>query len=103
MRESGREVPVTTLIFSLVMLSATLAWSQADRDPSLVLARTRDRVLELADRLPKYTCLQTVNRTYLRPLVMPRAGTSCDQFAGESKRGRRRMDVEATDRLHLDV
>ena len=89
--------------FFLLVALCAIASGQSAYDPSVVLARTRDKVLELADRLPKCTCMQTVNRAYFRPLVKPRPGTPCDQFEGESRRGRRRLDLEATDRLHLDV
>jgi len=84
-------------------LAGMLASSQSTYDPALVLARTRDKVLDLEGRLPKYTCVQTVNRAYFRPTKRPEAGTSCDQFAGDKERGRRKLRLEATDRLRLDV
>jgi len=92
-----------TNFLSSLIVSGVLAAGQSTYDPALVLARTRDKVLELTDRLPKYTCVQTVNRTYFRPTKKPEPGNSCDQFAGDNKSGRRKLRVEATDRLRLDI
>lgn len=72
-------------------------------DPSLVLARTRDRVLDLAERLPRYTCIQTVDRIYFGDSSHAKTRATCDQYFGNIKRNSRRSQIEATDRLRLDV
>ena len=91
------------LLTAACSLAVKMASGQSTYDPSTVLARTRDKVVGLEERLPRYTCRQTVNRTYFRSTIKPRSGTSCDQFAGDNKLGRRRLQIEATDRLRLDV
>ena len=85
-----------------LVLAYGFTFAQPAYDPSIVLARVRDAMLQLTDRLPKYTCTQTVNRTYLQAIEKPAPGATCDQFAGDRLRGRRRIQVEATDRLRLD-
>ena len=98
----GRPIAHALGLAAWLSLTGLLAQSTT-HNPSIVLARTRDSVLTLTDRLPKYTCMQTVNRTYLQTVEKPAAGASCDQFAGDKKRLLRALDVEATDRLRLDV
>ena len=41
--------------FFLLVALCAIASGQSAYDPSVVLARTRDKVLKLADRLPKCT------------------------------------------------
>lgn len=79
------------------------AFSQHSFNAPLALTGSRDRILDLAQRLPRYTCVQTVNRTYLGGLNQPAPKTSCDQFAGDKQRGHWQLKLEATDRLRLDV
>ncbi len=51
---------------SLLFLVTLAAQAQALPDPTDVLARARDIVLSRIDRLPNYTCVQTINRNYFR-------------------------------------
>ncbi len=70
-------------------------------DPTGVLARARDHVLERRQQLPNYVCLQTVDRQYLRPRVnqkiVPRFGELVEQ------KNRASHLIYLTDRLRLDV
>jgi hypothetical protein len=76
--------------------------AQSPPDPTEVLSHARDHVFERRDRLPNYTCVQTVDRLYLRPAADPELVPSCSQMRDRKKNagGRR---IYLTDRLHLDV
>lgn len=39
----------------------------AEHDPAAVLRRVIAKVLAAKDRIPNYTCVETVNREYFRP------------------------------------
>jgi hypothetical protein len=82
-----------------LLLINLICFGQPNYDPSVVLARARDQVLALSDRLPRYTCIQTVNRSYFSG----NKKASCDRIAGDKKLGRGKLKLEATDRLRLDV
>lgn len=84
----------------LLFLVTLAAQAQAPPDPTDVLARARDIVLSRVDRLPNYTCVQTINRNYFRPGVEP---GSCDKMIGERIKKTPNLQLEATDRLRLDV
>ena len=85
---------------SLLFLVTLAAQAQALPDPTDVLARARDIVLSRIDRLPNYTCVQTINRNYFRTSSEP---ASCDKMIGERIKKASKQQLEATDRLRLDV
>jgi hypothetical protein len=86
----------------LLLALCAAACAQTSPDPADVLARTRDRLQDTTERLPNYTCVQTVDRKFFRPRIRtPRR--SCDQIAGDKKRGRYKVELYVTDRLRLDV
>ncbi len=89
-----------TMRTGLLFLVTLAAQAQAATDPTDVLARARDIVLSRIDRLPNYTCVQTINRSYFKPGVEP---GSCDKMIGERIRKPSNPQLEATDRLRLDV
>jgi hypothetical protein len=66
-----------------LFLVGLICFGQANYDPSIVLARARDQVLVLSDRLPRYTGVQTVNRSYFSG----NKRVSCDQIAGDKNSG----------------
>ena len=52
---------------STMFLCAILSMSAQPRpDPEDVLAKARDNMLDRTERLPNYTCVQTVDRKFLR-------------------------------------
>jgi hypothetical protein len=89
-----------TMRTSLVFLVTLAAQAQAPPDPTDVLARARDIVLSRVDRLPNYTCVQTINRNYFKASSAP---ASCDKMIGERIKKPPSQQLEATDRLRLDV
>jgi len=73
-------------VASPVVLAAA-ANGQSPPDPTDTLARARDHLLERTERLPNYTCVQTVDRAYLQPANPIYPPPSCDVISGQKKRG----------------
>ena len=91
-------------VFGLILaLGITLA-TAAEPDPAIVLQRVAIKTSVRAATLPNYTCVQTVNRDYYKPLATA-VGETCAKVLAE----RRHPTVDTglrlslTDRLRLDV
>lgn len=85
--------------FTAVALACTLLSEvlKAADDPAAVLAKCRELILSRADRLPNYTCRETVDRFYYAR-VSPRLGDlPCNQMRAE------KLVLTATDRIRLEV
>lgn len=81
-----------------LLWAAVAAWAQ---DADSVLQRARAKLAAAADAVPKYTCTQTVDRSYYRQLrEQPR---SCDAVVANQRNGRSKLALVATDRLRFDV
>jgi hypothetical protein len=75
-------------------------FGQQAADPAATLRETKERLLADLDRMPRYTCVQTITRTYYD--ARSRAhGTSCSALIANA--GKRRPPAFAWDRLRLDV
>ena len=77
-------------------------------DPSTLLARARDKIAGAARRLPKCTCLETIERTwYTAPIekTSPRIMTEAPVSACAAKEFARNegLSLDARDRLRLGV
>jgi hypothetical protein len=70
---------------------------RAQQDPMDLLRRVQARVVDSLDRLPRYMCTQTVDRTLYQPDVHD-GKTSCDEGPI-----RRSAHLTTSDRLRLDV
>ena len=88
---------------ALILALASAASAQPSRDPATVLARARDKLLDRADRIDNYMCVETVNRSYLKNTRVKGRSTPCDRIMGDRKLGKFKLELEATDRLRLDV
>ncbi len=89
---------------SAILLGVTLAMSaQALPDPEEVLAKARDNVLDRIERLPNYTCVQTVDRKYLKIEKPEFPVPSCDNISAKRAKKNYQLKLDATDRLRLDV
>jgi hypothetical protein len=86
---------------NLLVWAALAASLRAQPDPSELLLRVRDKVLNTVDRLPRYLCTQTVDRSQYEPSGI--AGmANCEEL--DRLRGTRYVPVRTTsDRLRLDV
>lgn len=88
---------------TLLLLSAAALFGQTAPDPSEVLESAREKIHAAMKRLPKYACLQTIDRTYLAPPATYSPKASCDQINADLKKGRKPLHLESTDRLRLEV
>ncbi|HEY2361894.1 MAG TPA: hypothetical protein VGK36_12300 [Candidatus Angelobacter sp.] len=84
------------------MLTLTLAGSAQTADPAKILQVTGERLLADLKRMPRYTCVQTITRTYYetrhhsdRP--------SCSTLIAEHDTRKKKLPVEGWDRLRLEV
>jgi hypothetical protein len=90
-------------IIPIFLVLASTIRAQEPRDPEEVLVQARDKILERTERLPNYTCVQTVDRTFLK-VDKPRFPVpSCDDLKAKRNKKAYILKVEATDRLRLDV
>ena len=81
----------------LLMAFALAGAGQEPADADAALRRTRERLLADLARMPRYTCVQTINRRYFRPRS---GGASPADLTPESEpQGK----LAQWDRLRLDV
>ena len=92
-------MPVRTIP---ILLAASLlaAVAQSADDPDSLLRRTRERLLADLDRLPSYTCVQTITRRYYRP---DQEGASCKALIAAHTKEKSHTRLSAWDRLRLEV
>ena len=85
---------------ALLVCAALLARAQAP-DAAAVLERAQARLSAAAADTPRYTCTETVDRSYFRETrQVPR---SCDAIVAGRRNGRSKLVLSATDRLRFDV
>jgi hypothetical protein len=84
----------------LMLGTAVLMAAQPARDGG-VLDRAREMLRAEIERLPKYMCTETVDRTYFTGTRQPRAG--CDLIVAQRRSGQTKVLAFATDRLRFDV
>ncbi|MBV9038850.1 MAG: hypothetical protein JO182_30475, partial [Acidobacteriaceae bacterium] len=72
----------------------------ARQNPGDVLAGLREKVLQTVDRLPRYVCTETIDRTEREPDRSFEA--SCADLLKENY-GRAKLQLASSDRLRLDV
>jgi hypothetical protein len=75
-----------------------------DEDPTEVLMRLRDYVLEHGERIPNHTCVETIERNRYEP-TSGRLTKPCDALLARRQQSdsARRLRLDITDRLRLDV
>lgn len=84
---------------ALAFFLSTALFAQTAPDPSDILSRARFQIASLTRRLPKYACVETIDREYFqRPHVR-----DCDQAAADDKRGRTKLALQVTDRVRINV
>jgi len=74
-------------------------------DASVLLARARETVLSSTRRMPRYTCLETINREYYNQPVQkhsPRATTEASAHSCSVNQSAR-LSLDAEDRLRVEV
>jgi hypothetical protein len=86
---------------ALLVCAVALGFAQQSPDPDRLLARAQASLAEAAAAVPKYTCTETVDRSYFRQVRQtPR---TCDAIVANQRNGRSRLSLTATDRLRFDV
>jgi hypothetical protein len=87
-----------------LFLGLAALYGQTPPDPSEVLDGARQKIRETMKRLPKYACLETIDRTfYAAPSAQPGGGVSCDQISAQRKHRNKGLSEYATDRLRIEV
>ena len=81
--------------FTLVFISAVLL--RAQQDPTALLERLRTKIADSLDRMPRYMCTETIERSVFAPDAQ-NGGSACDE-----RPGRRSTHIASSDRLRLDV
>jgi len=74
----------------------------AQPDPSELLQRVREKVLNTLDRLPRYMCTQTINRSVYEPVRREVEVKDCGDPRRSDETGGRLVRTMA-DRVRLDV
>lgn len=89
----------------LFALALSRAGAGADPGPDEVLTQAKAKVLASADRMPAYTCVETVERHYYSRTVAPAQPHECSAVIEEELDPEQdlRLRLFATDRLRLDV
>lgn len=83
--------------------SALISLGQQQPDPMAILAGARERLLSDVQRLPRYTCVQTIRRDYFPAPFHYQQPDSCKEVI--SNHDKRMIDLTRVswDRLRLDV
>jgi len=86
-----------------VLLFGIAAPAQSGDDPQALLQQVRWRVMDTVERLPKYVCTQTIERTRYEADASRARARSCDDIAATVNRGGWKRRLASSDRLRLDV
>src|SRR5580698_6668398 len=89
-------------LFATFLVSLHAAQIFPADDPKALLLEVRKKVMLTLNRLPKYMCTETVERSMLRPAGAA-AGSSCDEIASQKRKASWKVRRTASDRLRLDV
>jgi hypothetical protein len=81
-------------------LAAVAAFAQ---DASRTLEQARDKILSQITHLPKYVCVETIDRSYFSRPNPPDPPPSCEQIAIDRKKGRNRPKLDYTERVRVAV
>ena len=68
-----------------------------------ILAKARERLLSDVARLPRYACVQTINRDYFSSPFHWQAPGSCEEVIREYGKRTHELQLKSWDRLRLDV
>lgn len=86
----------------IFLVASALRAQDAHDDPTDRLVQARQKLLARTSALHKYTCVQTVDRSYfVREEATPRP--SCDQISAARKKHSYKLKLDHTDRIRLEV
>lgn len=83
-----------------VVAACAVATGQQPLDADSALQRTRERLLADLERMPRYTCVQTIQRQYY--VTKPEA-QSCAALVADREKNFDRLKFRGWDRLRLEV
>ena len=88
---------------AILLVSCLSSSGQLLPDPALVLRNSKERLLADLQRLPRYTCVQTITRKYFdQPFHWASPGSCKEVFEERNKRSHE-LTLRSWDRLRLDV
>ncbi len=90
------------LLSCALLLAAATAASTADSEASELFHRVRAKVLEEVSHVPRYTCVQTINRAQYRPQYGTRPANCRDMIAARKQLASLGYLI-SRDRVRLDV
>jgi hypothetical protein len=73
-----------------IFLAAQAAFAQ---DASRLLEQARDKVLMKADRLPRYNCIETIDRSYFSRINTPDPPPSCEPIVVDRQKGQEQVEA----------
>jgi hypothetical protein len=86
-----------------MFLALALTIGAQSPDPEQVLSKAHANIVDRTERLPNYTCVQTVDRKFLKLKQPVFPIPSCDDMSAQSSTKADLLTLQATDRLRLDV
>src|SRR5579864_3009561 len=87
---------------AFIFVAAALA-APPDSSPDDLYQRVRQRVVADIDRLPNYTCVQTITRRVMDTAAKVKRPPSCDEIIREHNAGKHSQPLLFWDRLRIDV
>ncbi len=90
------------LLSCALLLAAATAASTADSEASELFHKVRTKVLEEVSHVPRYTCVQTINRAQYRPQYGARPANCRDMIAARKQLASLGYLI-SRDRVRLDV
>lgn len=106
LRRPGHQHTIAAGMRGLALIVLSMAALARAQDPSEVLTSVREKLLRSIHSIPRYTCIETINREYFyqlkpRTLSMTEApAASCNQLVPQTVD---QLPLVATDRLRLEV
>jgi pathogenesis-related protein 1 len=89
---------------ALWLAAAAALHGQMAPEPADTLARARLKITATMRRLPKYICVQTIDRSYFGRVAATTApNSSCSQAGADGQKGRASPRLDTTDRVRIDV
>ena len=73
------------------------------QDPSAILEKARDKMRSEIPTRPRYTCVETIDRSYFSRRGLFASPPSCERLSADRKAGRTKLRLDATDRLRVQV
>ena len=95
--------PATVLTAIELLMAALTLHAQMPPERAATLANVRAKINATMLRLPKYACIQTIDRSYFTRVTKRLATPSCAEVSDDLKNGRGTLRLNSTDRLRLEV